>query len=328
MDTPRIHFLNVDAYIKALLASIPGAQKRVIIQSGDLRWGRHLSAFLPLLVDARHRGVEVRIIGDMYSKYLGTVPHPNRGESPAWKDVVKVNTSLREQDIPVIYIGKLGINPFKRRLHSKITIVDDRIFTFGGVNFSEGALRNRDYMLDMTDPILADRLYRLVRQIEKNQPGPLPDIEEQLGGEATLLYDGGTPKQSIIYETACRLVSTAKKVYYVSQMSPSGKLAKLITNTDNECYFIRFKQTDPPDNLGLWFDQTRYRIKNLYKGETYIHAKFILTEDQNGSKHVISGSHNFSWRGVAWGTKEIAVHATDEQLWHAFYTFLLTGIKQ
>jgi hypothetical protein len=40
-----------------------------------------------------------------------------------------------------------------------------------------------------------------------------------------------------------------------------------------------------------------------------------LFELKDGSKAVLSGSHNFSWRGVAFGTKEIALYSTDPNVW-------------
>jgi hypothetical protein len=105
-------------------------------------------------------------------------------------------------------------------------------------------------------------------------------------------------------------------------MCPSGRLAKLLNSTNNVCYFIRPSQVDPPSNLALIFDKARFGIKNHYKGKGYIHAKFILTEGNDGSKHIISGSNNFSWRGIAFGTKEIAVHSTDATLWQTFYDYM------
>ena len=66
------------AYLQALLTGIPKARKRVLIHATDIRWGERLNTFLPLLTEAVTRGVEVRIIGDMYSKYLSMVPHPTR----------------------------------------------------------------------------------------------------------------------------------------------------------------------------------------------------------------------------------------------------------
>lgn len=320
-----MRFLSADDYYNALAVGIAKARTRIVIHAMDIRWGPHVSIFVPLLEDAAKRGLEVRIVGDLYSKFQANIPHLRRSKSGNWRAISQVNDQLRTSGVRVTYTGKLGINPFSGRTHSKITLLDDRIFTFGGVNFSDDSFVNADYMLEMQDSILADRLFRLVKAIEADE-GALPDLEEQLGGSATLLFDGGTPKTSIIYETACKVVAKAAKVYYVSQMCPTGRLAKLINATDNECYFISPKQADLPANIALVIDTARYKVKNRYTGSRYIHAKFILTEDKNGSRHIISGSNNFSWRGIAYGTKEIAVHSTDSELWEQFYTFLQTQI--
>jgi len=326
MDTPEMRFLSAESYYQALLHGIPQARQRIIIHAMDMRWGNRLEAFIPLLIAAAGRGVEVCLVGDMYSKFHASMPHMNRTKSNNWSYVTHIRDQLRAGGVMVTYTGKIGLNPFAHRTHSKITLLDDQIFTFGGVNFSSDSFANTDYMLEMHDTILADRLHRLVKTIEADEKQSLPDLEELLGGTATLLFDGGTPKKSIIYETACKVVGSAKKVYYVSQMCPSGKLAKQITATANECYFIKPSQADPPANFALIFDKARYKITNHYTGKRYIHAKFILTEDKNGSKHIISGSNNFSWRGIAFGTKEIAVHSTDPILWQAMYDFLQTEI--
>jgi cardiolipin synthase len=328
MDTPQMRFVGAKDYYKALLTGIPKAQKRVIIHAMDVRWGPQVEVFIPLLLDAVKRGLEVRVVGDVYSKFQANLPQLRRADSNNWRYMTRINNRLRNGGVQIAFTGKIGLNPFSGRTHSKVTIIDDHIFTFGGVNFSDSSFTNADYMLSMRDPILADRLHRLLRTIEKDEPGPLPDLEEQLGGLATLLFDGGRPKVSVIYETACRLAASARKVYYVSQMCPSGRLAKFINAADNECYFIRPHQADPPANLALIIDRARFKVKNRYTGTSYIHAKFILTEDKNGSKHIISGSNNFSWRGIAYGTKEIAIHSTDPALWQQFYDFLQTEIKQ
>lgn len=329
MDTPPMRLLSADEYWNTLLTSIAGARRRVILHAMDIRWGERIDALVPVLLEAAARGTEVRLVGDMYSKFQAYAPRLHRGKAiKNWRQIQAVNERLRGHGVHVTYVGKVGLNPYKHRTHSKINIVDDRIFTFGGINFTDDLFVQKDYMLDMHDPILADRLYRLVRAIEKDEEPTLSDIEEHIGGSATLLFDGGTPKQSVIYDTACEVVKAAQKVYYVSQMCPSGRLARALTARDSECYFTRPGQVDPPSNWAMLLDQTQFKIQNRYRGAGYIHAKFILTEDKSGRKHLISGSNNFSWRGIAYGTKEIAVHATDEALWQQFYTFLQTVIKQ
>lgn len=318
-------FMTPEAYYQALLTAIPVANKRIIIHVMDIRWGGKHDTFIPLLKAAAQRGVRVQLIGDAYSRFQSKIPHLKRGHSQGWKTQVRTSDDLRKSGVEVTYIGKIGINPFAGRTHSKITIVDDEVFTFGGINFTADWFINSDFMLHMHDAILADRLDQLVQDI-KSDAKILPDLEELLGEGATMLFDGGTPGKSIIYDTACTLIKNAAHVYFVSQMCPSGQLAQLLHKTDSSCYFISPRQTDFPANIGLILDQKRYRIRNLYKGTRYIHAKFILTVDKQGKKHLLCGSNNFSWRGISFGTKEIAVHSTDPRLWDEVYQYMQRSI--
>jgi len=63
-------------------------------------------------------------------------------------------------------------------------------------------------------------------------------------------------------------------------------------------------------------------FKTRYKKEPYLHAKFIIFTMEDGSKVAITGSHNFAYTGVLFGTREIALETTDpnviEQL-ESFY---------
>lgn len=317
----HLRFVPATDYYESLLKHIPQAKKRVVIHAMVVLWQPHTEKIIPLLQGALDRGVEVRIVGDMYSKLQANMPKFVRNDQgPRWGHTIAINSELQSRGAQVTYVGKIGFNPFKQRCHSKITIIDDLCYTFGGVNFYAGGFTFHDYMLESNNAVLADKLYELVCNIEKFPR--MTDITEELDEENTMLFDGGTPGSSVIYDAACDAVAKAKKVYYVSQMCPSGQLAKLITQTDNECYFIRPGQAEPPSNLALIVDKARYGIKNHYKGKRYIHAKFILCEGKDGSKQIISGSNNFSWRGIAYGTKEIAVRSTDPKLWQAFYEYM------
>lgn len=330
MKTPEVILVPASDYYQELLRELPKAKHRVLLHAMNILWGPATELLIPALEEALKRGVEVRIVGDYYSKFQANRPQFARTNAvPKWAHTRAINYRLLDKGAQITYVGKLGLNPFKGRSHSKVTLIDDIAYSFGGVNFSDDAFENHDYMLKSTDPTLADRLYALVCDIEKDEK--MDDRCEQINSDTVLLFDGGKPGTSIIYETACDLVAKSSKVYFVSQMCPSGKLATAIGKSSYSCYFIRASQADPPANFALMFDKARYHIKNSYTGKGYIHAKFILTEFADGSKHLITGSNNFSWRGIAYGTKEIAIHSTDERLWHTLYSFMqqeIIGAKQ
>jgi cardiolipin synthase A/B len=322
MSLFEMKLATANEYYAALMQSVPRANKRIVIHSMALLWGEATEKIFTELLAALKRGVEVRIVGDIYSKFYANTPKLIRTrDHHKWAYTRALNTRLEAEGAHVKYVGKLGLNPFKGRTHSKVTIIDDTVYTFGGVNFTDSSFGNHDYMLQISNSEICDELYKLVLDIEQAKQ-PMADIVKAISPTATMLFDGGNPGTSAIYDKACEVVAQARKVYYVSQMCPSGRLAKLITATDNECYFIRYSQAEPPANFALVVDQKRYSITNSYTGKQYIHAKFILCEGKDGSKHIVSGSNNFSWRGIAYGTKEIAVHSTDQNLWDTFYDYM------
>jgi cardiolipin synthase A/B len=322
MSSLEMKLISAAEYYDALLTSIPKAKRRIVIHAMTILWNTQTETIAAQLSSALERGVEVHIVGDIYSKFYANTPRLMRTmDNRKWAHTRAINIKLEAEGAHIKYVGRLGLNPYKGRTHSKVTIVDDTAYTFGGVNFTDGSFHNHDYMLRIKDRELCEELYQLVLAIGEAKQ-PLPDRVVPLSASATMLFDGGMPSSSAIYDKACEIVGKAKKVYYVSQMVPSGRLGKLVTSVENECYFNHPTQANTPSNLAILVDQTRYGIKNLYKGKTYIHAKFILCQYADGSKHLISGSNNFSWRGIVYGTREIAVHSTDTTLWDSFYEYM------
>ena len=74
------------------------------------------------------------------------------------------------------------------------------------------------------------------------------------------------------------------------------------------------------------FGMTLTRQHTLYGRDQYLHAKFILFTMPDGSKVAITGSHNFMFGSVAFGTREIALETSDTaiiaQLEHFFKTHI------
>jgi hypothetical protein len=317
---------NVD-YFKALYSQISTAKRRIVIHAMVILWGGQTETLLPLIEEALKRGVEVRIIGDVYSKYeTQKAKWSKDNETYSWKHTAAINQRLSEQGAHVTYVGKLGVNIFKGRCHSKITVIDDTVFTFGGINFSDAHFNFQDFMFEIRDADFAQEAYDIATDIEQNPLGPRPNITRRIDNDTTLLFDGGAPRESVIYDAACAAIATAQKVYFVSKMSPSGELAQLLAQTNNECYYNRYDIESLPDNLAIAFDEARYHTTNKYEGSKHIHAKFILCENADGTRELITGSNNFSWRGIAFGTKEIAMHSTSSTLCDAVYTFLKSEI--
>lgn len=317
-----MRLVPADQYYDELLRAISTSERRVVMAAMVVRDDAKIHRILKALMAARQRGVEVHLLFDaftylsfVYDQLEGGVSY--RKANSRFKQTLK---QLEEAGARVSSVGKLSLNPYRGRCHVKITVIDDLVYCFGGVNLADEAFANTDFMLATEDASLADYLDQLTARIVT---GPRKgNIEHTLDGQNALLFDAGERRQSVIYNQACAWAERASRIYYVSQMCPSGRLAKLLNKTETICYFTRAGQMPYPDRLAVLADQKHYHIANNYQGEPYIHAKFILFELTNGTKALVTGSNNFSWRGVAYGTQEIALASTDPMLWDQIYQFM------
>lgn len=323
----NFELLEVEKYYKSLLREIPRAKKRVVIASMVVLWGERTAPVFLLLKEALARGVQVTILFDRYTRLTYLYGLTGKAATERVKQTYRMLEDLSAEGATVYGFGKLGIVPYKGRCHIKATIVDDRVYSFGGANFMDEIFDATDIMLTGSDAKTADRLAKLIEHIGTNRP-PLSDDEVKIDRHNMLLFDGGQPGRSLIYERACELTAQSKRVVVASQMVPSGQLARLLAETDATIYFNRPEQMLPIDSLGQAFDQQRYRIKNSYTGAGYIHAKIMLFELGSGKKVALSGSHNFSYRGVQFGTQEIALESRDEVLWEQLHNFVQKKIAK
>ena len=317
--------LTAQTYYDELAAAIPEAHNRILINAMNVSWNGKTAPLAESLMAALTRNVQVTIVGDAYTRLDDSLDRisGNRHIHKGWRQTETVSRQLQEAGARVTYLGKLGLNPFKGRCHTKITVIDDTAYAFGGVNFFDKGFGFQDYMLRSKDPLLADSLGSLVVDIAR---GRLPDhdMATALDEHNTLLFDVGTPGKSIIYDEACGLVERARNVWCVTQYPPSGRLSDALRAIGATCYFNRLQSGlgSLPANMSIMLDNLRRPIKNQYDHKKYLHAKCILAEMPDGSKQLLTGSHNFSYRGVRYGTKEIALRSSDEGLWQQLYEFI------
>lgn len=310
-----------DTYYRELCKSIPRARNRIVIAAMILLSGEKTGELLRLVAKALERGVQVHILLDNYTRLKHYDVVPKASHRPRLAETLRTLETLQAAGARTYYYGRLGLNPYKGRCHVKLTVVDDTAYTFGGLNFYDEGLASTDFLLCVRHAGLGDWLEGLVGRIGTTEP-PLADQEVRLDPHSSILFDGGRAKHSIIYERACELVAQAKRVYYVSQMAPSGQLARLLSETDTTLYFNRPEQMIIPSRYSQAYDQRKYHLANSYTGTQYIHAKFMLFKLSGGRRAVLSGSNNFSYRGVAYGTQEIGLYASSPQLFSQLYRFM------
>jgi cardiolipin synthase len=306
-------------YYQELLSALPLARRRITLAAMIVAEGTAMHRIFEEVEAAARRGVAVHVLVDIYTgHWLARVPGMER-----WRVTRAAFDRIVATGGQVHYYGRLGLNPVAGRCHVKVAVIDDAAYCFGGINLTDIAFEQTDYMLANHDAGLADQLDELVQKIAGGQASV--DLALPFDARSTLLYDAGLPHRSVIFERACQLTAAASQVYYVSQYGPSGRLGRIMPSTA-QLYFNRIWQMSPPGNLLLMRDKARYRLRNLYTRSDYLHAKFMLFEMRDGTKALIAGSNNFNWDAVTYGTKEIALYSTDEALWQGLYDYLQTEV--
>ncbi len=319
--------MTAKAYYETLLAAIPKAKKRIVIAVMLLLAEKNVERLLAVLQDAASRGVAVTLLFDNGGTRSHFIYKLDEGASRSnvLKQTFAAVEALAAEGATIYPFSKVRLNPYRGRCHVKIVIIDDHVYSFGGINFFDADFRNTDYMLHAHNPAVADELALLVTHMGTEQP---PFADQELPVEqGAILFDGGEPNHSIVYERACELTAHAKRVWYISQMTPSGLLGELLGETESTCYFNRPEQMLRPHAWGQVFDQQRYRIDNSYTRGTFLHAKYMLFELKSGRKAVLTGSNNFSYRGIGFGTQEIALYSTNTALYAALQNFLKKNIS-
>ena len=131
----------------------------------------------------------------------------------------------------------------------------------------------------------------------------------------------------MIYERAVELAKQSKSILFVSQYCPTGKLAKILRSKKAVIYYNQPKNTHRWTKLMLRFSRLTTGLKSKYKKPTYLHAKFIVFTMESGSKVALTGSHNFSYTGVRFGTREVELETKDKHVISQLEEFFKTDIE-
>lgn len=302
-------------YIDSMIADIAEARKRIVVLALLVSHDGETAGLFSALEGALARGVEVRITVDEYYLRLYFA-----GRASRLRETQEKLDHLRACGANVTRLKAASLHPFKGRCHSKITVIDDVVYSFGGTNIADKAVYNNDFMIRVCSRDVAGRLYQLCLAIETGEAKE--DFQFPLDEGSLVLVDGGKPGKSIIYNKACELAARSRRVYYVSQFCPTGPLVRLLRSADTKFYFNRSAASAPHIGAMLTIDKAIGRIRTSYRGYRYLHAKLMLVELDDGSRVLLSGSHNFKNQGVKYGTQEIALYSSDPALWNALYAYV------
>ena len=300
-------------YVAQAAAQMKTAKKRIFLISMVIADHPSTHELITELEAAARRGVSVTVAADVftYGEVSGSFL-PIRYYSPNGKLATKMAKTLKAAGVKFHWLGRGRSTVLTGRTHSKWCVIDDTSYVFGGVNMFEEGIKNIDYMFKVEDARLADRLaYEQVRiQRAERTSTNYPSVTHELEGNS-ILIDGGIVTQSIIYRRACELAQEATDILFVSQYCPTGKLAKILKTKNTQFYFNRPEQATFINRVLIRYSLFTSRIKTLYNKKTYLHAKFMVFTMPDGSKVALTGSHNFAYTTVLFGTREIALETAD-----------------
>ncbi len=322
--------LTIEEYFKDAAREMDRASSRVHIMTLAIAREEHTETFMKALIKSSERGLDVNVAADTftYSEFGGHFS-PFKKKTERSKAVTAFTEALIEAGVKFTWLGgNHKINPFAGVTHIKWTIVDDIVYVFGGVNlFGKGEVW-QDYMFKFNDKRLATILVTEQKKIIKAEKGPA----DYAGLVAKLDYgrliiDSGRRGDSMIYDRAVELAEKAESIIFVSQYCPTGELADYVKAKAEKVYFNQANTTSFSTSILIRSSQLITRLRSSYHGSRYLHAKFIIFTMSDGSKIAITGSHNFSYSGVRFGTREVVLETADKKIISQLENFFSQSVK-
>lgn len=310
----KMNLVSPPEYVTQATELVNAASKRVCIIAMVIADHPATHNLIEALIEAAKRGVDVTVAADIftYGEVSGSFL-PLRYNSKGSRAATSMARRLRAAKVKFHWLGQGRMTLFNGRTHSKWCVIDDTVFSFGGVNLHQDGIENNDYMFRFESAEIADLLaheQHRIQRVEKasqNYSSHRKVIDEQ----SRILFDGGVIGHSLIYRRACELAAKATDITFVSQYCPTGKISRILKTKPYRLYFNRAEQATYLNRLLIWVSAGASGLRTEYKKRKYLHAKFIIFTMPDGTKRAITGSHNFAYTIVLSGTREIALETKD-----------------
>ncbi len=323
-DMTKPKLILAHNYIDDVIEEIEKAKTRICIVVMVIIDDQATHKLTEALKLATSRGIKVEMSADVftYAELSGFI-FPTRYVNKAARETNHMVGGLIKSGVKFAWLGTKNITIFNGRTHDKWCVIDDVSYTFGGVNLHQEGIDNNDYMFKIWDKDLAEKLvneYRNITKTDGNYFSYRSDSTPIKYGE--LLFDRGIIGDSLIYRRACKLTSMANSVVLVSQYCPTGRLSKLLKNTDSRLYFNPARNARKLNRIMIMISLLFTKNKTYYTKKQYLHAKFMIFTMPGGKKIAIAGSHNFIRSASLLGTKEVAIQTSDKSIISQLESFM------
>ena len=310
--TPEL--IKANDFIARVSKDISRAKKRVWVMSMIVNEDASTQPFFDELMRAAERGIDVKFAADTFT-FMELSGRMGAGKAFVGRvrGVARLRRKLGQANIHFDWLGGYAYTFFTGRTHVKWVVIDDVVYSFGGINLYDLGLASADLFLRLQDTKLADRLVdEHLRIINANRREYSYRSHYFKTANGNVLIDGGFIGDSLIYDRACHLAEKSTRIICVSQYCPTGKLSKLLRERETELYFSSEDHASLMNRLVIWLGTRVSGLRSQYRRDRYIHAKYIIFYLSDGTRAAITGSHNFVKEGEYLGTKEIALETRSD----------------
>lgn len=212
--------------------------------------------------------------------------------------------------------------------HIKLFIVDD-VAWIGSMNLRESDFTMSNAMIKIADPELVEQLARIYDVSTQEKTAPNEAIKV---GESELLFDGGNPKDSVIYDKAVEMIDSLQEgdeAVLIGQYAPVkmmyGQLLEKMRTKMDQGSKVKFL-TPPTESLHPVGGAARLLQRGIDKREAQTpnmetttlvrktHLKAMMVIRANGEREVLFGSHNLTSWTVRIGNKELSIWSKDSEI--------------
>lgn len=324
-ESKEFEFLSSDRYLKEFIAKIKIAKNRVYLQTMSMEADHVTLALFNALKQRTGSGLDLRVHVDAFAQMV-TDGHMDilpllRKQNRDFRDFriqqkKAILSDLENSGVEVNITNPISslkdrLLPAHGRTHVKLGIADDTAY-IGGLNLSDAGYSRPDFMIRVTDPIICAQIADLIAN------PPTLDTEFEESSETRLLYDAGKRGESIILDTAIRMINEASnEIYMTSQFYPDGKIVGALSRANTRGVKTKVIVANPEaidEPHSYMFNkisQLRYSLRGdavpLEFHPRWIHTKLLITDPTGDRPMALAGTHNLSEVGVQWGNAEASL---------------------
>ena len=290
------------------------AERRVLIQVMTFDGDPSGLAVAEMMADAAGRGVDVRLLVDLFAlRYVSDRPAKDPEVRAEAAETEAMFEQLRAAGVAVTFTQPWGpVLLFGlSRNHKKLYVIDDHAYV-GGINISDHNFAWRDFMIGSTDPAIVETLADDFARTERGE-------RRSLSGSVITNFEIEPLFNDMVSGATRSLVlaspySLDVGIVRLLERSPAPAKAVIMARSNN----FRWLRAAEPH---IWGRLARSGV-DLRTYPDFFHARFLLADDTQ----LLVGSSNFSRHSFRCN-QEICLLITDAEFIADFKARMLADIE-